>query len=97
MECVFDEKIGDYVYSAEPLLWSVREVVPSADYTLMLVFSDGTTRRFDFKPLLSRSVYERLNDVNEFMRATAAHGTVDWGNDLDVAPEYLYENSTVIE
>ncbi|MBQ3424756.1 MAG: DUF2442 domain-containing protein [Clostridia bacterium] len=34
-----------------------------------------------------------LNDLNVFMNAKAAFGSVVWNDELDIAPEYLYEYS----
>ncbi|MEC4273038.1 DUF2442 domain-containing protein [Adlercreutzia sp. R25] len=97
MECIYDERLDDYVYTAGAIPWSVRKVVPREDYSLILSFADGTKRVFDCKPLLDRPPYRHLADLKKFLKASAEHGTVDWGNDVDISPEHLYENSTLIE
>ena len=42
---------------------------------------------------MNRPYAQKLNDIDFFMQAKADHFTVVWPSDLDVAPEYLYENS----
>ena len=96
MELVYDKTLNDYVCCAGSIPWSVRSVEPRSDYSMLLEFADGTMREFDFKPLLKQEIFRELSDSKRFMRARAEHGTVDWGNEIDISPEYLYENSTVV-
>ncbi|WP_295999710.1 DUF2442 domain-containing protein [uncultured Adlercreutzia sp.] len=96
MEMIFDERLGDYVCKAGFIPWSVRAVEPNEDYTLTLMFADGSKRLFDFAPLLEHPCYSSLQSLEAFMRAQALHGTVDWGNDIDIAPEKLYEDSRIL-
>lgn len=96
MECVFDEKRGDFICHASPIPWSVRAVTPKPNYTLELSFSDDTNRLFDFTPLLSHEVYSSLAEADKFMAAKAVHGSVIWPGEIDIAPEHLYENSVLL-
>lgn len=95
MQLVFDESLNDYICQGSPIPWSVREVTPQEDFSLSILFSDGTLREFDCVPLLERAPYRGLRNWEAFSRARALHGTVDWGNDIDIAPEYLYQNSVL--
>lgn len=74
-------------------VWVVEEVQPKEDYTLLLTFADGTKKVFDARLLLKKEAYFRLNELSFFLSAKAECGTVIWDDDLDVAPEYLYECS----
>lgn len=73
--------------------WSVVAVAPHDDYTLDVEFYDGRRGRFDASYLLQWPVFQPLQDREFFMTAHAAHGTVAWGEDIDIAPETLYEKS----
>ncbi len=97
MEVIFDKELNDYVCCAEPILWSVVSVEPREDFTLLLSFADGSRRVFDFASLLAVPCYEKLGSVTEFMRARVRHGTVDWGGDIDIAPERLYCDSRILD
>ena len=64
-------------------------------YRLALTFNDGSQRVFDFEPLIEQyPVFSSLRDKSVFDRFDLDGWTVTWMNgDIDIAPEYLYENS----
>ena len=76
--------------------WVVTEAFPHDDYTIELSFADGSQRIFDARGLLSEPFFALLNSLPFFMKAHADCGTVVWNDEIDIAPEHLYENSTVI-
>ena len=67
------------------------------DFTLDLDFGDGVIRRFDTKPYLDKGIFKQLGDVEYFKRVSVVHGTVQWQNEQDFAPETLFLESEVIE
>lgn len=77
-------------------VWVVRDVLPQDDYTLLLTFADGTRKVYNARPLLNKSIYSQLNNLAFFKCAKAECGTVVWDNDIDIAPEHLYECSTPV-
>ena len=77
--------------------WVVTAVSPSADYSLYLTFADGTKRVYNAAPLLEKPLFASFRNPAFFMTARAECGTVVWDDDIDSAPEHLYECSTVIE
>ena len=77
--------------------WVVEEVTPREDYTLLLRFADGSIRIYDAKPLLKEKLCAPLKDLNLFLKAHEDYGTVVWTDDLDIAPEHLYECSRIID
>ena len=78
------------------LVWIVKAVQAREDYTLLLTFADNTQRVYDARPLLSKSIYSSLKSVSFFLSAKAVYGTVVWNEDVDIAPEHLYECSQPI-
>lgn len=80
----------------ETIEWIVKEVKPQKDYTLLLTFADGSKKVFDMKPLLDKPVFRPLNNVGLFMQAKTDDWTVVWNDDIDIAPEHLYECSVPI-
>ncbi len=72
---------------------SVKNVVPQADYTLLLTFENGEQRRFDVKPYLDMGVFRELRDVAVFNTVRVSFDTVEWSNEADLDPEFLYRNS----
>ena len=77
--------------------WMVTAVVPKEDYTLYLTFASGETKVYNAKPLLSKLVCEPLKNIKLFTTARVSGDTVVWNDDIDIAPEHLYECSIAEE
>lgn len=89
----YDEKRKEYIcYGDEPLIY-VCEVKAGDDFSLCLTFTTGERKIFDARPLLEKKIYAPLKSKRLFGKAYASGGGVAWNDDLDIAPEYLYENS----
>lgn len=78
-------------------IWTIREVEPHADHTLLLFFANGERRVFDARPLLKKPFYHKLRSITYFLKAKLEYGTVVWNNDIDIAPEYLYHYSEPVQ
>lgn len=78
-------------------IWIVKTVQPKKDYTLLITFADGSTKLYDARPLLKKPIYSQLNNLDFFMCAKTEYGTVVWNDDIDIAPEHLYEYSKPVE
>ena len=66
------------------------------DDTLLVTFSNGENRLFDIKPLLSRKCYTRLNDKTFFAKVSIQYGCVTWPDNIDIDPDWLYEDSITV-
>ncbi len=71
--------------------WVVLDAIPHNDYTIELSFADGTRGSYDAKPLLRDRFFSELESLPLFLTGHVECGTVVWDNDLDIAPEHLYE------
>lgn len=78
-------------------VWVVKAVEPREDYTLLITFENGEKKIFDAKELLDIPICEPLKNISFFMKAHAAYDTVAWSDDIDIAPEYLYEQGIPFE
>ena len=76
------------------LKW-VTEARNLAGFCLALTFNDGSHRVFDCEPLINQyPIFAPLRDKAVFDRFDLDGWTVTWQNGtIDIAPEYLYENS----
>jgi hypothetical protein len=74
-------------------IWVVTEVHARIDYTLLITFISGEQRVYDARPLLEKRIYSSLKNLTFFLSARADYGTVVWNDDVDIAPEHLYECS----
>lgn len=73
--------------------WVVDAVKAQEDYTLLITFADGERRLYNARPLLEKAIYSPLKNITFFLTAKADCGTVVWNDELDIAPEHLYECS----
>jgi hypothetical protein len=72
----------------------VSGVRPLKDHKLWLRFNTGEARVFDFTPLLAQPVFAPLADPDVFNGVYIDYGVTVWNDgDIDIAPEFLYENS----
>ena len=77
-------------------VWVVKSVVPQENYTLLLTFADGKKRLYNARPLLNKPIFADLKSLPFFRQARVSGATVMWNDDVDIAPEYLYENSVPV-
>jgi hypothetical protein len=73
--------------------WTVTSVCPRPDYSMLLTFADGRTGIYDARPLLEKPIYAELRNPAFFLSARVEGDTVVWSDDVDIAPEHLYECS----
>lgn len=76
--------------------WTVNALEFHGGYVLRLWFEDGSVKDFDCSELLDERVYSPLRSMSFFRQAQALYGTVRWNEDIDIAPEYLYEHGIYI-
>lgn len=96
MKMAWDEKINDYMVYADTPCISVKEAKATPDYKLHLTFNTGERKVFDMRPYLNRRVFKPLEDMNFFLKAYADGMTVVWNDEVDIAPEILYEGSVPV-
>ena len=68
----------------------VVEAKANEDFSLDLMFSDGSIKRFDAKPYLDYEVFKPLKNADYFKRIKVAFGTVQWADEQDISPDTLY-------
>jgi hypothetical protein len=64
-------------------------------FRIHLTFNDATEKTVDFRRWLHGPIFEPLKDVEYFRRFFLDGGTVAWPNGADIAPETLYQASSV--
>jgi hypothetical protein len=72
---------------------AVKDVKPQDDYTLLLTFENGEKRQFDVKPYLHLGIFQELKDKRLFKTVRKSFDTIEWENEADFDPEFLYEKS----
>ncbi len=71
----------------------VKEVKALDEYKLLLTFENNEIKIFDMKPYLNNGIFRELKDISLFKSAKVKFDTVEWGNEADIDPETLYEDS----
>jgi len=71
----------------------IKEVKPLPDYELLLTFENNEKKKFDIKPYLNKGIFKELNNVDLFNSVKISFDTIQWANDADLDPEFLYANS----
>lgn len=91
--------INGIVYAGNPSSEIKVQTVKALDDMMMLVtFTSGEKRLFDATTLLSLSAFKTLENIDIFKTAAVEHGVVVWNNgEIDIAPEYMYNNCFVYD
>ena len=86
-------------YAGEPTPpLKISGVRPLENFNLWVRFSNGETKIFDFRPLLKEPGFIPLQDEKVFREVYIDYGCTVWKDgDIDIAPEYLYENGVATE
>ncbi len=71
----------------------IVEVMPTDDYKLKLVFTNGERGVYNCFDLLDFGVFQELQDKNYFKQAKVLDGTVVWPHEQDICPDTLYLDS----
>lgn len=74
-------------------LLDVVAVEAKPDYLLHLEFENGEKRIFDMSPYMDKKPFVQLKGSPLFAMAFVDYGTVVWPNNIDIAPETLYDRS----
>ena len=77
--------------------WTVKRVEVIEPYKLKLWFADRSIKMYDFRPLLDWECFSPLRAPELFRTARIYAGSVVWSDEIDIAPEELYENGIPCE
>lgn len=66
-------------------------------YKILLTFTNGEKKEFDFSSYLDYPVYQALRSEQFCQKVKVLNGTVVWDNEIDFDPDTLYiESKTLI-
>ncbi len=78
-------------------VWTVKSVKPLEDYKILITFEQDIKKIFDMKPYLSYPMYKPLEDISLFNSVSTNGQTAIWNDEIDIAPETLFENGTLYD
>ena len=79
------------------MIISVTKAEYIKDYSIMLNFDDGKKGLVNLKSTIfndKRKIFKPLRNIEYFKKFKLGSWTLNWDNELDLAPEYLYELAT---
>ena len=86
-----------YAGEKTPII-KVSGIRPMDNHLLWIRFNTGEAKVFDLKPLLDTPAFAPLKDESLFRGVYIDYGVAVWmDGDIDIAPEYLYQNSIAYE
>lgn len=59
-------------------------------YKLILTFTNGEVKLFDFQSYLKYPVYKPLQDETFCKKVKTSDGIVQWNEDIDFSPDTIY-------
>jgi len=71
-------------------------VIPQADYCLLVTFNNGERRMFDVKPYLDFKPFCELKTPAVFNTVKPAGLSIEWVHGQDICPDELYCNSVPV-
>jgi hypothetical protein len=74
----------------------IKEVTPTDDYKLVLIFTNDEQGIYDCKELLDFGIFQELQDINYFKQVSVSYGTVTWPHEQDICPDTLYEDAKIL-
>ena len=78
------------------ILHDICQARPEEDFCVRVVFDTGDTAVFDCKPYLGHPYWRKLGDPAFFRQVRVAYGTLAWPEDIDIAPEDVWEKAVRI-
>lgn len=72
---------------------AVKNVTPADNYQLILTFENGEKRQMDMNPYLDKGIFNELRDISLFNTVRVCFDTIEWANEADLDPEFLYKYS----
>lgn len=72
---------------------TLTAVSPLGDYRLLLEYSSGEKKIYDFGPNLGHSFYKELSNPVLFQRVAVRNGELEWPTGQDFCPHTLYDKS----
>ena len=76
---------------------SVIQVEPLEAYKLELTFENNERRIFDVSPYLNLGRFAELRDPALFRSVRPSFDSIQWDNEMDFDPEFLYQQSVPVE
>ncbi|RLC16149.1 MAG: DUF2442 domain-containing protein [Deltaproteobacteria bacterium] len=75
---------------------SVIDVKPLENYRLLLKFENNEQRIFNVFSFLDEGKFKELKEISLFNSVRICFDSIQWANELDFDPEFLYHESVIV-
>lgn len=75
------------------ILHEILRMEPLDGFRIRVEFDTGETGVFDCSPYIGHPAWNRLADPSFFALVTIRNGTLAWPDDIDIAPEDIWEDT----
>lgn len=72
---------------------AIINVKPLPEYKLLITFKNNEIKILDMKPYLEKGIFSELKDVALFKTVHISFDSIEWNNQADLDPEFIYEES----
>ena len=78
------------------MLHKIKNVEPEAEYILLILFADGTQKKYDIKPLFDK--WPKFNDLKnisglyDLVKVDLGGYGISWNDEIDLSADELYKN-----
>lgn len=76
---------------------SIINVKPLEEYKLHLIFENNEEKIFDLSPYLNIGKFSELKNISLFNTVKISFDSIEFGNQLDLDPEWLYLKSSKLK
>lgn len=70
---------------------AVTKVEPQDNYQIYIEFDNNECGMLNMEPYLNFGVFSKLRDLAVFSNVRVSFDTLEWGNGIDLDPQFVYE------
>lgn len=71
----------------------IIDVKPEKNYLIHILYQNDEIRILDMKPCLDFGIFKELENEEIFNTVKISFDTIEWNNQADLDPEFLYNKS----
>jgi hypothetical protein len=77
---------------------TIEEIINIENFRMTIRFSEGTVKEVDLSPLLTKEVFEPLNQDAFFKQAQIDQGGfgIIWNDEIDISEAYLWDKGQTL-
>ncbi len=70
---------------------AVVNVVPRDNYQIYIEFDNDECGILNMEPYLDFGIFSKIKDQSLFAKVRVSFDTIEWGNGIDLDPQFVYD------